>query len=81
MLTWLKSLLRARARRNAERRALMAALHYSASWHCGCWDHERERALVRAGLDAGKVVRRRLLGGVSVETVQLSADDFARLRR
>ena len=81
MLTWLKSLLRARARQRAEQRALMAALHYSASWHCGCWFHERERALARAGLDAGTSVRRQLLGGVLIETVQLSADDFARLRR
>lgn len=74
---------RARARRTAERQALAAVLHNSNAWHCGCWFHRLERTQLHGDVPrpAGIVLSRRSFFGVPVETVQLSEDERARLRR
>lgn len=74
---------RARVRRIAERQALAAVLHNSNAWHCGCWFHRLERAQLHGDVPrpAGIVLSRRSFFGVPMETVQLSEDERARLRR
>lgn len=78
-LQWLRRLLRARARRRAEQRALMVALHRSAAWHCGCWLHRQSPAL--QALPAGELVRwRAVFGFIPEETVRLSPSELEKLR-
>lgn len=67
---------RVMARRQAELRALAAALHGSNAWDCGCWEHVAERARAHGDIRGMGLLarRRRLLGFIPYEVVHLSKE-------